>query len=251
MTGRTIGVLFLVLGGCLLVMGASLAEDHDAPLEVGMFSREIPGNTLPQGWEPLHFKKIEQHTQYSLVQNGGKTVVRANSQASASGMVRKMEIDLVHHPVISWSWKAMDVLEKGNVTQKKGDDYPARIYVTFRYTPEKMGFWDRTKYKTAKAIHGEYPPHAAINYIWASKAMKGIFVPNPYSDRVMMIVVESGAEKLGTWVMEERNILEDYKKAFGEDPPPISGIAIMTDTDNTSESATCYYGDIFFKSPQP
>jgi hypothetical protein len=72
-------------------------------------------------------------------------------------------------------------------------------------------------------------------------------VPNPYTDRVKMIVVESGEIKLNQWLNEERNVYEDYKKAFGEEPSMISGIAIMTDTDNTGESATAYYGDILFK----
>jgi hypothetical protein len=88
---------------------------------------------------------------------------------------------------------------------------------------------------------------AAILYIWESHAPVGTMVPNPYSDRVMMFVVESGADKLNQWVSEEHNVLEDYKRAFGEEPPMISGVAIMTDTDNTGESATAYYGDIVFK----
>jgi hypothetical protein len=75
----------------------------------------------------------------------------------------------------------------------------------------------------------------------------GTIVPNPYTDRVKMIVVESGEAKLHQWVNEERNIYEDYKKAFGEEPPMISGVAIMTDTDNTGETAIAYYGDILFK----
>lgn len=62
-----------------------------------------------------------------------------------------------------------------------------------------------------------------------------------------MIVVESGADGLNQWISEERNLYEDYKKAFGEEPPMISGVAIMTDTDNTGESAMAYYGDIVFK----
>jgi len=53
--------------------------------------------------------------------------------------------------------------------------------------------------------------------------------------------------RLNQWLNEERNVYEDYKKAFGEESPMISGIAIMTDTDNTGESATAYYGDILFK----
>ncbi len=69
-------------------------------------------------------------------------------------------------------------------------------------------------------------------------------VPNAFTNCVMMIVVESGKSKLGQWVKEERNIYEDYKKAFGEEPGMITGVAVMTDTDNTGEFAIGYYGDI-------
>jgi hypothetical protein len=72
-------------------------------------------------------------------------------------------------------------------------------------------------------------------------------VPNPYTDRVMMFVVESGAARLDQWVDEERNVYEDYRQAFGQEPPLISGVAIMTDTDNTREQAIAYYGDILFR----
>jgi len=108
------------------------------------------------------------------------------------------------------------------------------------------GVLDKAKYETVRLLYGQYPPLAAINYIWESKASKGTVVPNPYTEQAKMIVVESGTERLNQWVNEERNVYEDYKKAFGEEPPLISGVAIMTDTDNTGESATAYYGDIVF-----
>jgi len=92
------------------------------------------------------------------------------------------------------------------------------------------------------------PPIGAINYIWASHAPVGKIVPNAYTDRVRMIVVESGKMKAGAWVSESRNIFDDYKTAFGKEPPMITGIAIMTDSDNTGESALAYYGDIIMKS---
>jgi hypothetical protein len=99
-------------------------------------------------------------------------------------------------------------------------------------------------------LYGQHPPLAALNYIWESQAAQGTVVPNPFTDRAMMIVVESGSEKLNQWVTEERNLYEDYKRAFGEEPPAISGVAIMTDTDNTGESAVAYYGDIVFKKAE-
>jgi hypothetical protein len=174
-------------------------------------------------------------------------VVKAVAEASASGLTREVKINPKEYPVVQWRWKVSNILKKGDVRKKEGDDYPARIYITFKYDSSKLSFFEKTKYETIKLWYGQYPPLGAINYIWESKVPVGTMVPNPFTDRVMMFVVETGPSKLNQWVNEERNIFEDYKKAFGQEPPMISGIAIMTDTDNTGESATAYYGDILFK----
>lgn len=230
------------------VIPAQTAADTEKVLDIGKFSKADPGGGLPADWEPLRFEKIEAHTNYRIVDYEGTTVVRAQSDASASGLIRKMRIDPRQYPVIEWRWQATGIYEKGDVTRKSGDDYPARIYIAFEYDPDKAGFLERAKFRAIRMVHGEYPPVAAISYIWASSAPEGKILPNPYTDRVQMIVVETGNEKSGTWVSESRNIFEDYKAAFGEDPPMIRGIAIMTDSDNTGESAVTYYGDIVMKS---
>lgn len=215
--------------------------------EVGKFSAGKAGDLFPTGWKALTFKKIKNRTEYDLVKDGDTLVVRARSKASSSGLLRKIKIDPNEYPVIEWRWKVSNIFNKGDVTRKDGDDYPARIYITFEYDPGRVGFWEKAKFKMARLFYGEYPPTGAINYIWANKAGPGKIFRNPYTERVMMVVVESGPELLNTWVNEERNILQDYRKAFGENPPMISGVAIMTDSDNTGESATAYYGDIIFK----
>ena len=216
-------------------------------IEVGKFSAEPIGNVLPSQWKPLTFKKIERHTAYTLVEDNSTAVVRAEAEASASGLTREIKINPKEYPIMQWQWKVSNILEKGSVYQKDGDDYPARIYITFEYDSSKLGFFEKVKYEAVRLLYGQYPPLGAINYIWESKTPIGTMVPNPYTDRVRMIVVESGEEKLNQWVREERNILEDYRKAFGQEPPMISGVAIMTDTDNTAEKAIAYYGDILFK----
>jgi hypothetical protein len=216
-------------------------------IEVGIFSKDQEGQGLPTGWKPLTFKKIERHTVYTLVKDGETIVVNAVANASASGLVREIRIDPNEYPIIQWRWKVANILKKGDVHKKEGDDYPARIYITFEYDSSKLGFFEKIKYETARLLYGQYPPLSAINYIWESRASVGTIVPNPYTDRVMMIVLESGDTKVNQWICEERNILEDHKKAFRESPSMISGVAIMTDTDNTGESATAYYGDIVFK----
>ena len=223
-----------------------LAEERDI-LEIGKFSAAKEGGDFPPGWEQLVFKNIKQHTKYKLVNDSGTLVVKAESKSSSSCLIKNIRINPEKYPIVSWRWKVTNLYEKGDVSKKEGDDYPARIYTTFEYDPGKLSLFERLKFNVVKLLYGRYPPAAAINYIWESKASEGTMLPNSYTDRVIMIVAESGETKLNTWVKEEHNILEDYKKAFGEAPPFISGVAIMTDSDNTKESSITYYGDIIFK----
>ena len=217
-----------------------------AALEIGLFSKGQVGNSLPNGWDELNFKKIPQHTRYQLIKHDDSVVIKANSNASASGLVKKVKINLKETPIIQWRWKIANTLQNSDVYKKSGDDYPARIYIMFEYDPDKVGFFKKAKYKAGRLIFGDIPI-AAINYIWANKAAKNTIVENAYTDFTMMVVAESGDEKIGQWINEERNVYDDYVTAFGEEPPLINAIAIMSDTDNTGESATAYYGDILFK----
>jgi hypothetical protein len=219
-------------------------------IDIGRFSTVKSGEILPSGWKPLFFRNINKHTAYSIIEENGSPVVMAVAEASASGLVREIKINPQEYPVVRWKWKVGNVLKKGDVSRKEGDDYPARLYITFEYDPGKSGLFEKSKYEMARLIYGRYPPHAAINYIWESRSPVGTMVPNPYTNRTMMFVVESGGERLNKWIEEERNVYEDYRRAFGEEPSMISGVAIMTDTDNTGETATAYFGDIRFeKSP--
>ena len=245
------GLIYLAVGLWAWTAALPSAPGQAGPLvEVGRFSSAGEGGSFPEGWKPLTFKNIEKHTVYSLVKDGDAVVVKAEARASASGLIREIRIDPREYPLVRWSWKVENILKKGDVRKKEGDDYPARIYIAFEYDPKRMPFGDRVKYGLVKALYGQYPPLAAINYIWESRAAKGTLIPNPFTDRVMMLVVESGGERLNRWLEEERNIYEDYKKAFGEEPPLISGVAIMTDTDNTGESAVAFYGDIVFRKAE-
>jgi hypothetical protein len=184
------------------------------------------------------------------VEDDGTIVVKAVSDRSASGLTRAISISPEQFPVIQWRWKVNNVLQKGDVTSKDGDDYPARLYIAFAFDPDKAGYLDRLEYEAARLIQGKDIPYRAISYIWGNNAPAGTMIPNAYTDKVMMFVVESGAGKLQQWVTERRNVYQDYQKAFGEEPAMISGVAIMTDTDNTGESAIAWYGDIVFRSKQ-
>jgi hypothetical protein len=180
------------------------------------------------------------------VNDEGIVVVKAKSEASGSGLTKEIRIDPKQYPIVRWRWKVENLLQKSDVRRKEGDDYPARLYVTFEYDPDKVRFTKKLKYKAGQAIFGAIPI-GALNYIWDGKTPAGTIVDNAFTDFAKMIVVQSGSGHLGRWVEEERNVSDDYKEAFGEDPPMINGVAIMTDTDNTKETATAYYGDILFQ----
>jgi hypothetical protein len=236
-----------IASAALLNLATVVLAQTPAFLEVGLFSRAGEHEALPAGWKPLTFKNVPKPTQYGLVKEGETLVVKAVSEAAASGLIREIRIDPNEYPIVQWRWKVANVLQKGDVTMKSGDDYPARLYITFEYDPERAGLLEKAKFQAAKAIFGPDVPFRALNYIWESKAAKGSIIPNPYTDWTMMVVVESGTANLNQWITEERNLAEDFKKAFYEPPLMISGVAIMTDTDNTKEQATAYYGDILFK----
>jgi hypothetical protein len=222
---------------CLIPIRAYTAD-------IGLFSQAVPGAELPAGWQPLVLGSVDRLTRYTVVEADGTVVVRADSDNAASALVYPITVDLTETPVLQWRWKVDNILENGNALSKNGDDYPARLYVLFDVGKDDLSFFESLKLETYRFFYGQYPPLAAINYLWANRQPVGELIPNSYSERVQMYVVQSGKQKLGKWLQQERNIYADYVRAFGEPVPKVSGIAIMTDTDNTAERATAYYGDI-------
>jgi hypothetical protein len=191
-------------------------------------------------WEPLYFKKIKEHTKYSIVSDGDQSYLMAESDASASGMVYKNEFNIYDYPNIRWRWKVSNIYKKGNAATKEGDDYPIRIYVILKYDPDKASFGTKLKYGLAKKIYGKYPPHSTLNYIWANREHEEVIITNSYTNKSRMIIVQSGTENTGKWMEHEVNLLEDYRKAFGKDPPETASIAIMNDSDETGESSVSF-----------
>jgi hypothetical protein len=166
-------------------------------------------------------------TLYELVNVDNKSAIKAISNRSASGLVRKMTVDLTKTPYMNWSWKVDSTLRGIDETQKSGDDYAARVYVVIS---GGFLFW-RTR---------------AISYAWASEQPKNSSWPNAFTNNAIMVAVESGDTLTGQWVTEKRNILQDIENLLDIDKTQIDAIAIMTDTDNSKQSATAYYGDIYF-----
>jgi hypothetical protein len=227
------------LGIILAVLMAQMSPVAVVPAQESMALREDFNNL--DNWKPLTFPKIERHSEYVItLETAGNRILTARSRASASGIVFKGSFSPYHHPILRWRWKVDNVYSKADPRTKAGDDYPLRVYVIFKYDPAKAGFAQLLAYGLAKKLYGEYPPLASLSYVWASQDMEASFFDNPFTDQAKMIPLRSGTEHLGKWVEEEVNILADYRRIFGEDPPESASLAIMNDSDNTGEAAVSH-----------
>jgi hypothetical protein len=195
-------------------------------------------------WRPVTFPKIPEHTQYTIENQGRESVLRAESRASASAIVYREPFSVYDYPRLRWKWKVESVYEKGDARTKEGDDYPLRIYVLFEYDPEKASLRQKFKHELGKRIFGEELPLATLVYIWANREDEEGILPSPYTPDARMFVLQRGKRNLGRWILEERNMLEDYRKAFGADPPSRATLGIMNDSDNTKEASVSYVGFI-------
>lgn len=206
--------------------------------EKNVFLRE-DFDTLVE-WRPRTFPKIKEHTVYSIEKDAQGSYLKAKSNASASGIIYKKEFNVYEYPKVRWRWKVSNIYAKGNAEEKKGDDYPIRVYIVFKYDPGKAAFATKIKYSLLKKLYGEYPPDSSLNYIWANRTHEERILTNTYADQSRMVILQAGTEKTDTWQEEEVHILEDYRRAFEADPPPIARIAIMNDSDNTGERSVSY-----------
>jgi hypothetical protein len=230
-------VLFMLL----LVALAGLAQ------VVPLFSSLSPGQALPAAFRIITLPKIA-HNKFSLVGDDGKTVLQVDSDNSAGSVAIPLTATLAQgNTNLEWRWKVSRVLEHADLEKKTGDDYAARVYVFFDVPLESLSFVERSKIKLARLVAGSDVPTAAICYVWDNKHRVGLRAWSPYSTRVRKIVLQSGPEFVGRWKNESRDVAADFREAFGTDMPPVTGVAVGNDTDNTDDKVTTWYGDVVFR----
>jgi len=174
-------------------------------------------------------------------------VIQADSSEGGSGLSRNIHVDPRKHPIFEFRWRVPRDSGRGGPNGPSRESPPARISLAFDGDPAKLDFDDRVKMRMAKALTVNGLPYASLLYVWQNRRPTETIYSSPHTERVRHIVVESGEGHLDRWVTVRRNVYEDYKRAFGEEPGDIVAVGIMTDYGDNNAPRRAWYGDIVFK----
>lgn len=237
----------LALSGCVpRVPGALPGAEHE--LAVGIFSRAVSGAALPAGWAPWRIDPRKPSTRYALVSDDGIVVVHAQAAGSVSGLIHRLRIDPVAYPMLRWRWKVEQPVVGASTRVAAREDAAVRIAVAFDGDRGRLEPLEQQRLALAGALSGLDLPYAMLMYIWSEDEEAGSIVANPRTSRVRMVVVEAGRTRLGRWLEYERDVVADFRRAFGEAPGRIVAVGVLTDADDTRTAASAYYGDISFRA---
>ena len=180
-------------------------------------------------FKTLKVKKVKGKTTWSLGSNENGNFIKAEAEGKASGLGKEVLIDLSKTPFINITWKVEKDLSGIVENSKKGHDYAARVFVI-----KKTG-------STALS-------NRAINYVFSSNNSINQNWPSPYTKKSIDYVLSSTKNNLNEWVTVKANVKKHFKKFHDLDVNELTGVAIMTDTDNSKLKAISYYQNIYFSS---
>lgn len=243
----------LALAGCAGFGGSSVQDESGqafdpnklpAQDELPKFSAETARKGMPNGWNFYRIAPFKKNTVYRLENYQGRTVLSANSKTSASGLAVKLRPRSANNLWLQWEWKALSAIPEADNAERYHDDAPLRILVAFDGNKSKLPLKEKMNFEMANLISGQEMPYATLMYIWSGKSPVDTIISNAHTSRIKMIVVDSGWDNLSTWHKHQRDLAADYKRAYGEAPGEVIGIALLTDTDNTKSETRAIYGDI-------
>ena len=180
-------------------------------------------------FETLKVKKVKGETTWSLGSNENGNFIKAEAEGKGSGLGKEVKIDLSKTPFINITWKVEKDLSGIVENNKKSHDYAARVFVIK---------------KTGSTVLS----NRAINYIFSSNNDVGKNWRSPYTKKSIDYVLSSTKDHLNTWVTVKANVKEHFMELHGIEVLDISGVAIMTDTDNSKLKAISYYQNIYFSA---
>ncbi len=203
---------------------------------------------LPLGWTelPLADSRV---TKYEVARVDGRQAVCAVAHGGASTLLKPVFADIDVYRVLRFHLRVEEVVAGGEAGVRERDDFAARIFVNFIFDEDKEGLFSRIGHSLAERVKGRELPGAALNYVWGNTAPAGTSLPSPYTDKVALVVVDSGTPVQPEWRVFERDLVADFTAAFGDAPPPIHSIGIMSDADNTGATAAACFGEITLHRP--
>jgi Protein of unknown function (DUF3047) len=184
---------------------------------------------VPSEWKAQSWGKAD-YTGFTIADEGSRSL-HLFGRSTSSMIVKDVagKVNLKQTPVLQWSWKVVILPTGGDARQAATDDEAGQIYVVWRRFPEMI----RSR---------------IIGYVWDTTAPSGEFIKSQKTGTVTYVVVRSGDTGLGKWLTEQRNVLEDYRRIYGEAPDNPDAVAIGIDSDDTKSSAEAYIGTILFRA---
>jgi hypothetical protein len=198
-------------------------------------------------WRAVTIPGVERSTAYDVRNDAAGTFLRAESHCAASGMaVALSDVDLAATPVLRWRWRIEKGLAIADERTREGDDFAARVIVMFEFDPAQATWSERGLHALAETWRGETLPGRSLAYVWTSEQPLGRAWRNPY--RAPTFLISRGRGRSSDWRSEHANVVEDYRRHWGAEPPAVAGIGVLTDADNTCGEAIADYADFRFVS---
>lgn len=239
---RSMGLLF---GGFILTGCAQWAapSPQDKPPQV---LRQLPLQFSAQDksqWQamPLPGKLL---TAYRVAPQGSRDALLAEAASSASMLRQALHILPDQLGVLMFDWRVDQLIPGADMRQRDAEDSPVRLIMVFEGDRQRFSAKNNMLSELTLSLTGEPLPYATLMYVWCNDCPTESVIVNPRTDRIRKLAVESGADRVGQWLNYRRDIRADFKKAFGEEPGALLGLAIMTATDNTRSTTRAWYGTI-------
>ena len=189
---------------------------------------------LPQQTKPF--------TRFSVVDIDGKRAVKIEADLSYGNLVHPVK-DIAAPAHLSWQWRIEKPIEAADLREKRGDDTAVKVCVVFDMPMDNVPFTDRQLLRIARSKTTDLVPTATLCYVWDAKLPAGTTLDNAFTRRQRYMVLESGTDRLNKWVAEKREVGADFLKLFGDESrtvPPILGVVIGADSDNTQSKSIAY-----------
>ncbi|MCP3868748.1 MAG: DUF3047 domain-containing protein [Gammaproteobacteria bacterium] len=236
------------LTGYLMVL-AVIAFTGVALAATGLtrFSEMPVGELSADGaWKHEIVKNTRPNTASIVSGTGVNSYLLIRSSISASAWSHAVPAPLASGRNLSWQWLVRGAPGRSELNDKSADDFAARVYVVFDYPLDKVPLGQRMAIRLARAIYGDIPA-AALCYVWLPGGKTELLVDSPYTSRVKVLVT-NGESSDGRWRRQQRDVLDDFQRAFGDEygpgMPRLQAIVVSADSDQTGGRIEVAFADI-------